>query len=321
MKAAFALTARNKEKYVARAVQGALEQTYPCHILLSDQHSDDRTFEVMEETVANFKMPMRKVPKPAPDPLVPDVEYEEVPLHKVDLLHCPIVGAYCMRSANDHFLWLSQQTDAEWIFQCSADDYSLPDRVKVCMFEQEAKKLTADAIANTMWFANPDGTMYGRSDIPGGYIGAGQGISKLAFGSCIHAFHRDFIAKVGSAGDVTMDVYYGYLAALGRGFYIVNDPQHVHGRHADVNNMGFEGKMRGAEAAGDTALLAQLNELNHFQLFELYYHCALGQQKLYPLAHEQDRMQPVHQMLGQAVAWYNRRKELHQKGIAPKVLS
>lgn len=320
MKAAFALTARNKEKYVARAVQGALEQTYPCHILLSDQHSSDRTFEVMEETVANFKMPTRKVPRAAPDPLVLDVEYDEVPFHKVDLLRCPIEGPYCMRSANDHFLWLSQQTDAEWIFQCSADDYSLPDRVKVCMFAQEAQKLNCDAIANTMWMANADGSMYGRTDFPTGYVSAGQGLAKLAYGSCIHAFHRDFIKKVGSAGDVTMDVYYGYLAALGRGFYIVNDPQHVHGRHADVNNMGFEGKMRGAEADGNHELLAQLNELNHFQLFELYYHCAMAQQKFYPLAHDADKAQPVQMLIGQAIGWYNRRKELHQKGITPKVL-
>lgn len=302
MKAAFALTARNKEKYVARAVQGALEQTYPCHILLSDQFSTDATYEVMALEVEKWRNDENRVE------------------HKVELLRCPIDGPYCMRSANDHFLWLSQQTDAEWIFQCSADDYSLPDRVKVCMFAQEAQKLNCDAIANTMWMANPDGSMYGRTDFPTGYVSAGQGLAKLAYGSCIHAFHRDFIKKVGSAGDVTMDVYYGYLAALGRGFYVVNDPQHVHGRHADVNNMGFEGKMRGAEADGNQELLAQLNELNHFQLFELYYQCAMAQQKFYPLAHDADKAQPVQMLIGQAIGWYNRRKELHQRGITPKVL-
>ncbi len=38
-----------------------------------------------------------------------------------------------MAAANAHTLWLAEQTDAEYIFQCSADDYSLPERVSVCM--------------------------------------------------------------------------------------------------------------------------------------------------------------------------------------------
>lgn len=321
-KAAFALTARNKEKTVARAVLGALEQTFPCHILLSDQFSDDRTFEVMQETVAAFKMPTRKVPKPRADDLVLDVEYEEVPFHRVDLLRCPVNGPYAMKTANEHFMWLSQQTDAEWVFQCSADDYSLPRRVEVCMAAMEGK--TADVVANTMYMGEPD-LSTDQNYVSGypkqtGYIAPADGLMNYAYGSCIHGFHRDFIKKVGSAGDHTMDVFYGFLAALGRGFYAIAEPLHVHGRVADVNNMGFEGKLRGAHEKGDTTLVAQLNELNHYQLFGLYYRCAEKGKELYPLMHQNDMNACLQMMVTQACGWYLRRTELHKAGLTPGVL-
>ena len=100
-KAAFVINARNKGPWVAQAVRGALAQTYPCHIVLSDQGSDDDTFAQMERAAADS-------PSAAE--------------HKVDLVRCPIGGAYGMVACNLHFDWCIEQTDAEWIFQCSADD-------------------------------------------------------------------------------------------------------------------------------------------------------------------------------------------------------
>lgn len=304
MKAAFALTARNKEKYVAKAVIGALSQTHPCHILLSDQHSDDATLSVIEKTVAD-------TPLGHPD-------------HIVQVLRCPIEGKYGMRAANAHFLWLTEQTDAEWIFQCSADDYSLPGRVGAGMLAAEqlkAKGITPDTIACTMHFHDEAGMSHGTSQFePGGFWAAGEGMHKLVYGSCIHQFHRDFVKKIGSPGDVTMDVYYGYLAALGRGFFVLNDPQHVHGGMIDPNNMGFGGKIRWAMSIKDEKLLAQINELNHFQLFELYFACHKAQTKWFPLAHEADKAAPIQCMLNQSVGWFTRRKELHEANIQPMLM-
>ena len=46
----FALIAYNQEKYIREAVEGAFAQTYePLEIILSDDCSTDRTFEIMEE--------------------------------------------------------------------------------------------------------------------------------------------------------------------------------------------------------------------------------------------------------------------------------
>lgn len=54
MNIAFVINARNKEKFVGKAVQSALSQSVPCEIILSDQGSSDKTYEVMESEVNNY---------------------------------------------------------------------------------------------------------------------------------------------------------------------------------------------------------------------------------------------------------------------------
>jgi len=56
----FALFAYNQEKYIREAVEGAFSQTYePLEIILSDDCSSDRTFEIMQEMAAEYKGPHR----------------------------------------------------------------------------------------------------------------------------------------------------------------------------------------------------------------------------------------------------------------------
>jgi glycosyltransferase involved in cell wall biosynthesis len=58
----FALIAYNQEKYIREAVEGALSQTYePLEIILSDDCSSDRTFEIMEEMAEAYQGPHRVV--------------------------------------------------------------------------------------------------------------------------------------------------------------------------------------------------------------------------------------------------------------------
>lgn len=64
----FALFAYNQEKYIREAVEGAFAQTYePLEIILSDDCSTDRTFEIMEEMAAAYSGPhsikVRRSPK------------------------------------------------------------------------------------------------------------------------------------------------------------------------------------------------------------------------------------------------------------------
>jgi glycosyltransferase involved in cell wall biosynthesis len=58
----FALFAYNQEKYIREAVEGAFSQTYePLEIILSDDCSSDRTFEIMKEMAAGYKGPHRVI--------------------------------------------------------------------------------------------------------------------------------------------------------------------------------------------------------------------------------------------------------------------
>lgn len=54
----FALFAYNQEKYIREAVEGVFAQTYePLEIILSDDCSTDRTFEIMREMAADYEGP------------------------------------------------------------------------------------------------------------------------------------------------------------------------------------------------------------------------------------------------------------------------
>ncbi len=308
-KVAFFVTARNKAQYVARAVKSALAQTYPCEILLSDQHSTDGTLDVIERTVAEAYEARGRTPF----------------AHIVRVLRCPIEGEYGMRAANAHTLWAMAQTDAEWVFQCSADDYSLPDRVAVCMREAEKLKRegkTCAAIACTMYFTEPGEEVAPNTPhlkTESGYVSPGFGLVNLLYGSTIQGWRRDWFLKIGSAQEVTGDVYHGFMAAH-EGYYVVASPQHVHVKHASLDNMGFEGKMRAAAAAGDESERHHINELNRFQLFGLYMRCAEAQQKFYPLAHQDDRNACLNMLIGQACGWYAERLNLHARSITPGVI-
>jgi glycosyltransferase involved in cell wall biosynthesis len=54
----FALFAYNQEQHIREAVEGAFSQTYePLEIILSDDFSSDRTFEIMQEMAAAYEGP------------------------------------------------------------------------------------------------------------------------------------------------------------------------------------------------------------------------------------------------------------------------
>lgn len=58
----FGLLAYNQERYIREAVRGALSQTYsPLEIIISDDCSWDRTFEIIEEEVAGYEGPHKIV--------------------------------------------------------------------------------------------------------------------------------------------------------------------------------------------------------------------------------------------------------------------
>ncbi|RYZ44719.1 MAG: glycosyltransferase family 2 protein, partial [Sphingobacteriales bacterium] len=54
----FALVAYKQEQFIAEAVRGALSQTYsPLEIIISDDCSPDRTFEIIQQEAASYTGP------------------------------------------------------------------------------------------------------------------------------------------------------------------------------------------------------------------------------------------------------------------------
>lgn len=97
----FALFAYNQEKYIREAVEGAFSQTYePLEIILSDDCSSDRTFEIMQEMAAAYDGP-----------------------HQVRLNRTTV-----NRGLGAHINTVLALSNGEWIIVAAGDDISLSDR-------------------------------------------------------------------------------------------------------------------------------------------------------------------------------------------------
>ena len=99
----FALFAYNQEKYIREAVEGAFAQTYePLEIILSDDCSTDRTFEIMEEMAAAYQGP------------------HSVRCRK----NCNNIGTI------DHFLTVARESNGDLYVVAAGDDISYSHRVE-----------------------------------------------------------------------------------------------------------------------------------------------------------------------------------------------
>lgn len=304
-KPVFWVNSFNKSKWTYAACEGALAQTIPCHILFTDAQSSDDSWQYIEKAI-------KECPRGAD--------------HDITWLKTPTKGVNTFSSLSDHFTFALQTMqeefpDAEWLLQCSSDDFSLPDRAKVCM--EAVDKNPCSAIATTMFFAKPEDLKADTQSLPvsgyqaqSGYVNAGEALQKLCYGSVIAGYSRKFLEKVGGF-TVTPDVYYGFLAAIDEGFYVVNDPQHIHIQHSSDKNLGFGGKLLAA-TGGE---LARLNELNHFQLYELYRLTLAQAAKMFPSGIAQNDLNSLYtMMLNHSMGWYEARKHLHLNNITPGVL-
>ena len=297
---AFFITVLNKERMIYQSVLGALAQTYPCDIYISDAGSTDNTPAEIERALE---------------------QKHHCPQHTIHRLHPKLSEVKCgLRILNEHLMWCFEQIPNEWIFHCSGDDWSLPGRVEACMKALETHK--ASAVVTPQFHLKEGETFGGQmlctaAEHLSGYLSPEDGINKLGFGGCIAGYKRDFILKVGSPGLATPDIFWGYLAALDEGYYVVPEPHHVHTDSPNPDNNGFGGRMMYWSEIGDETITAQLNELNRFQMFGHYYECAVRQEALYPDAPMAARQAVSNAMFGQAIGWYRDRASLHARGIEP----
>ena len=58
----FVILSYNEERFIREGIQGAFSQTYsPLEIIISDDCSTDRTFEIIQEEVEGYKGPHKVV--------------------------------------------------------------------------------------------------------------------------------------------------------------------------------------------------------------------------------------------------------------------
>lgn len=185
----FALFAYNQEKYIREAVEGAFSQTYePLEIILSDDCSSDRTFEIMQEMVSEYDGP-----------------------HSVVL-----------RRNNEniglvpHVNKIFEIAKSEYIVAAAGDDISLPGRVKAiqCATYDSPLLLHSD-----YWMID----LYGKEvehARPTEEILASD-ISKIAISRSLYVgatgvWHKDLYRKFGPINSVLAyeDLVMGYRASL-----------------------------------------------------------------------------------------------------------
>lgn len=110
----FALFAYNQEQYIREAIEGAFSQTYePLEIILSDDCSSDRTFEIMKEMAAAYQGPHRVIARQSSE----------------------------NRGLLNHILDVAHESNGEYIVVAAGDDISRNYRTSLTILEMRKNNL------------------------------------------------------------------------------------------------------------------------------------------------------------------------------------
>lgn len=197
----FALFAYNQEKYIREAVEGAFAQTYePLEIILSDDCSTDRTFEIMEEMVLGYRG-----------------------IHKITL------------NRNDknlglirHFNKLFKIARGEIVVVAGGDDISLPSRVEsIASKFLENEKI--HAVHSKVLKINDDGIILGEAVPP--VIRNKTPLNELTISSSLiigasAAYRKQLMADYGEIIEILTyeDLIMGFRAVLMGGLSYIDKP-------------------------------------------------------------------------------------------------
>jgi glycosyltransferase involved in cell wall biosynthesis len=163
----FALLAYKQEQYIREAVEGAFSQTYsPLEIILSDDCSPDRTFDIMREMAAQYNGP-----------------------HQVVLTKNTI-----NQGLADHINKACALAKGKFIVAAAGDDISLPERT-ACLYDAwENAGPNVNSIFSDATYIDENGKQLGTW-FDGGWIVAqtlqeGIGGRPMAVLGCTHMFSR-----------------------------------------------------------------------------------------------------------------------------------
>lgn len=191
----FALFAYNQEHYIREAVAGAFAQTYaPLQIILSDDNSSDRTFEIMQEMAAQYHGP-----------------------HHVVLNRNEI-----NQGIGVHVNKVMSLATGDFIVVAAGDDISLPERTTVLVDKWVELGCGALSIHTSLWQIDEQGQVIGIRRpapkksffVPSGIIGASHGWSKKLFDRFGELVPGLFIE----------DQAIGFRALLSDGLFYIDQP-------------------------------------------------------------------------------------------------
>lgn len=130
----FALLAYNQERFISEAVEGAFSQTYsPLEIILSDDCSTDRTFEIMKEMAATYTGPHNVI-----------LNRNEKNLG---------IGGHINR--------IMEISHGDLVVGAAGDDISLPERTDIIVNFWRLRRGKALSIQSEYWIIDENGNSLG----------------------------------------------------------------------------------------------------------------------------------------------------------------
>ena len=221
----FIVVCFNQEAYIAEAIQGALAQTYsPLEIIISDDASKDRTFEVARETVSNYRGP-----------------------HSVRLNRNPV-----NLGMGRHISSLMSMCHGQLVVGAAGDDVSLPERTELIYQAWESSGRRATSIFSSYDTISSKGDDLGvggtRGDVSDATLHRPQEGSLLGFLTknwpvvvgCTHAWSPSLFEYFGPLKSDLEDLVLSFRSlSIGKLLYI-HKPLIKYRRHGE-NSSFFAG--------------------------------------------------------------------------------
>ena len=212
----FAIISFNQEGYIREAVESALAQTYSyLEIIISDDCSSDRTFQIIEEVVGNYSGN-----------------------HTVSLNRNPInigLGAHVNK------VW--ELATGELLILQAGDDISLSHRTSTLVDAWMSHVPAPDLVFSSVKLINENGMEIGeRSDVivPNNALKDSiTGKCEYVTGGCCSAYSKSVHWRTGPIREdcIAEDYIYTFRAMLGNGIIGIQEPLVLYRQH-DESIMG-----------------------------------------------------------------------------------
>jgi glycosyltransferase involved in cell wall biosynthesis len=207
----FAIAALNQERFIREAVESAFAQTYsPLEIILSDDHSEDRTFQIMSEMAATYRGPHRLI------------------LNQNPARRC--IGGHVNR--------IVKLSSGEIILAAAGDDISLPHRSQATYEAWDADGRKATSLHSSIIQIDEEGKPI--QEVFGHLLAAGAGgltqqkanpadyvrtLEPLIYG-CAHAFSRRLFDTFGNLPEAVIheDNALGLRSIIAGNLLFINKP-------------------------------------------------------------------------------------------------